>query len=45
VLIDGYDLTELDAQWYRSNLGVVDQQPKLFGCSVRDNICYGCPFL
>lgn len=45
VLVDGYDLTELDAQWYRSKLGVVSQEPRLFSCSVRDNICYGCPFM
>jgi ABC-type multidrug transport system fused ATPase/permease subunit len=45
VLIDGYDLTELDAQWYRSRLGVVSQEPRLFSCNVRDNICYGCPHM
>jgi ABC-type multidrug transport system fused ATPase/permease subunit len=45
VLVDGYDLTELDATWYRSRLGVVSQEPRLFSCSVRDNISYGCPFM
>jgi ABC-type multidrug transport system fused ATPase/permease subunit len=45
VLVDGYDLTELDAVWYRSRLGVVSQESRLFSCSVRDNICYGCPFM
>uniref|UniRef100_A0A383WIB2 Uncharacterized protein n=1 Tax=Tetradesmus obliquus TaxID=3088 RepID=A0A383WIB2_TETOB len=44
VLIDGTDLTLLDAKWYRSRLGVVSQEPKLFSLSVRDNIAYGCPF-
>lgn len=45
VLVDGYDLTQLDAQWYRSRLGVVSQEPRLFSCNVRDNIGYGCPYL
>jgi ABC-type bacteriocin/lantibiotic exporter with double-glycine peptidase domain len=44
VLIDGVDLSRLDATWYRSRLGVVSQEPRLFSLSVRDNICYGCPF-
>jgi len=45
VFVDGYDLTKLDAGWYRSRLGVVSQEPRLFSSSVRDNICYGCPFM
>lgn len=44
MFVDGYDLTKLDAGWYRSRLGVVSQEPRLFSSSVRDNICYGCPF-
>ncbi|KAJ9505602.1 hypothetical protein QJQ45_026514 [Haematococcus lacustris] len=43
ILIDGTDLRELDAGWYRSQLGVVNQEPRLFGTTVRDNIAYGCP--
>jgi ABC-type multidrug transport system fused ATPase/permease subunit len=41
VLVDGTDLTLLDAAWYRSRLGVVSQEPRLFSLSVRDNIAYG----
>jgi ABC-type multidrug transport system fused ATPase/permease subunit len=41
VLVDGTELTLLDAEWYRSKLGVVSQEPRLFSMSVRDNIAYG----
>jgi len=44
VLVDGVDLSLLDAHWYRSNMGVVAQEPRLFSLTVRDNITYGCPF-
>jgi ABC-type multidrug transport system fused ATPase/permease subunit len=44
VLVDGVDITLLDAAWYRSRLGVVSQEPRLFSMNVTDNICYGCPF-
>jgi hypothetical protein len=44
VLVDGVDLSLLDAHWYRSNMGVVSQEPRLFSLTVRDNITYGCPF-
>lgn len=44
VLVDGVDLTLLDATWYRSRVGVVSQEPRLFSLNVRDNITYGCPF-
>lgn len=42
VRLDGHDLREVDAAWYRSRLGVVAQEPRLFSMSVRDNIVYGC---
>ena len=37
------DVRELDAQWFRSQLGVVSQEPALFSDSVAANICYGLP--
>ena len=43
VLADGVDVRELDAQWFRSQLGVVSQEPALFSDSVAANICYGLP--
>mmetsp|Transcript_48071 Transcript_48071/g.112351 ORF Transcript_48071/g.112351 Transcript_48071/m.112351 type:complete len:745 (-) Transcript_48071:80-2314(-) len=41
VLIDGVDLKSLDAAWLRLSIGIVQQEPALFGMSIRDNICYG----
>lgn len=42
VLIDGVPLTEVDAQWYRSQIGVVPQDPRLFSNTITANITYGC---
>ena len=41
--IDGVDLTTVDAGWYRSRIGVVSQDPRLFGMTIRENIAYGLP--
>lgn len=43
VLADDVDIRELDAQWFRSQLGVVSQEPSLFSDSVAANITYGLP--
>lgn len=43
VLIDGRPLTELDASWYRGQIGVVAQDPRLFSNTIAANITYGCP--
>jgi len=40
--IDGVPLTELDASWWRRQAALVAQEPVLFGCSVHENIAYGC---
>eukprot|EP01135_Chromosphaera_perkinsii_P011481 Nk52_evm6s2415 gene=Nk52_evmTU6s2415 len=42
VLIDGCDLRDYNLAHLRAKLGHVGQEPVLFGCSVRDNIDYGC---
>lgn len=34
-------MRELDARWYRSQLGVVSQEPSLFSETVAANIAYG----
>lgn len=34
---------ELDAAWFRRRVGVVSQDPRLFGLTVAENIAYGCP--
>ena len=39
--IDGVDLRTVDAGWYRSRIGVVSQDPRLFSMTIRDNIAYG----
>ena len=43
VLIDGVDIRELDARWWRGNVGVVSQEPVLFAGTLADNIRYASP--
>ena len=40
---DGYDLTKLDPDWLRRQVGLVSQEGFLFAESVRNNIRYGQP--
>ena len=42
ILVDGQPLAALDASWWRRQVALVAQEPVLFGCSVHDNITYGC---
>ena len=42
VSLDGTPLTELDAPWFRRQLGVVAQEPRLFSDTVARNIAHGC---
>lgn len=41
ILYDGHDLDRLDRRSLRHQLGVVPQEPQLFGFSVRENISLG----
>ncbi|CAF1068198.1 unnamed protein product [Adineta steineri] len=41
ILFDGHDIRTLNIQWFRSLMGVVQQEPVLFNISIRDNIAYG----
>lgn len=41
VLLDGNNLKDLDLNWLRNNIGVVGQEPILFGASIAENIKYG----
>ena len=41
ILIDGHDIRDLDAQWLRSQIGIVMQDPVLFSRSIEENIRYG----
>jgi ABC-type multidrug transport system fused ATPase/permease subunit len=43
VTLDGRSLRSLDSSWFRSLLGVVSQEPKLFPADVAANIRYGKP--
>ena len=39
--IDGVDIETLNVKWLRDQIGIVSQEPILFGCSIRENIEYG----
>jgi ABC-type multidrug transport system fused ATPase/permease subunit len=41
ILVDGKDITEVDAGEYRRQIGVVPQDPHLLSMSIADNIAYG----
>lgn len=41
ITIDGIDIRKIDLQWLRHHIGYVQQEPQLFGMTVRENICYG----
>ena len=43
IFLDGHDIRDLELHWLRSQIGLVGQEPLLFSCSIRENICYGCP--
>jgi ABC-type multidrug transport system fused ATPase/permease subunit len=41
ITIDGHDIRHLDLHWLRSQIAYVQQEPQLFGLTVRENIAYG----
>ncbi|XP_071811441.1 ATP-dependent translocase ABCB1-like isoform X2 [Apostichopus japonicus] len=41
VKLDGLDIKDLNVHWLRKNIGVVSQEPILFGTSIAENIRYG----
>ena len=41
VLLDDLDLRSLNVGWLRDNIGVVGQEPVLFGTSIKENIQFG----
>ena len=41
IRLDGRDIRDLDLKTLRRQIGLVQQEPTLFGLSVRDNITYG----
>jgi len=43
IRVDGVDITSLNLGWLRHQIGIVGQEPVLFGTSIHDNILYGNP--
>jgi ABC-type multidrug transport system fused ATPase/permease subunit len=43
ILVDGTDITSVSRDALRSEIGLVPQEPWLFGGTIRDNIAYGRP--
>ena len=41
IMIDGNDIRSLDLAWLRQHIGYVQQEPQMFGLTVKENICYG----
>ena len=41
VLVDGVDIKTVQLRWLRQQIGLVSQEPVLFGTSIKDNIAYG----
>ncbi len=43
LLVDGYDINEINLRGYRKHISVVPQNTLLFSGSIRENITYGLP--
>lgn len=41
ITVDGVDMTEIDAGWFRERIGYVGQEPTIFCGSIRENIKVG----
>ncbi|XP_018426935.1 PREDICTED: multidrug resistance protein 1B-like [Nanorana parkeri] len=41
VTVDGHDIRTLNVKWLRESIGVVSQEPVLFGTTIKENIRYG----
>jgi ATP-binding cassette subfamily B (MDR/TAP) protein 1 len=41
VRVDGKDLKDLNLKWLRSQIGLVSQEPTLFGTSIQENVAHG----
>ena len=44
IYFNGQDIRELEPQWYKQQVAIVQQEPVLFSGTIRENICYGCEF-
>ncbi|MHB1485634.1 MAG: ABC transporter ATP-binding protein [Saccharofermentanales bacterium] len=43
ILIDGINIREIDMQYFRSQIGYVQQEPMMFHDTIFNNIAYGSP--
>ncbi|KAL9186963.1 hypothetical protein ACHAXT_010683 [Thalassiosira profunda] len=43
ISFDGVDIKDLNVSSLREQIGMVNQEPKLFATTIRNNIAYGCP--
>jgi ATP-binding cassette, subfamily B (MDR/TAP), member 1 len=41
VTLDGKNLKDLNVKWLRSQIGLVSQEPVLFGTTIKQNVAYG----
>jgi len=41
ILLDGIDISSLNLNWLRRQIGIVSQEPILFGTTIKQNIAYG----
>jgi ATP-binding cassette subfamily B (MDR/TAP) protein 1 len=41
ILLDGHDLKSLELKWLRGQMGLVSQEPALFGTTIASNILFG----
>lgn len=41
IVIGGYNLEELDTKWWRSQIGLVQQEPFLFNDTIYENVAHG----
>ncbi len=41
ITVDGVDIRKIDMEFYRSNIGYVQQEPQMFHDTIYNNICYG----
>ncbi|TFK69087.1 P-loop containing nucleoside triphosphate hydrolase protein [Pluteus cervinus] len=41
VKLDGVDIRQFNVKWLRSQIGLVSQEPTLFGTTIKENVAYG----
>lgn len=41
ITIDGHDIQSIDLVWLRQHIGYVQQEPSLFGLTIKENMLYG----